>query len=373
MAYGLTRRIFKHALSESWIKPGDVVVDPFGGIGSTGIVGASLGLRVVCVELEEKFCRLAGSYDCPGITKKEWVRWFNRFDRNQEICPNCQTNVRSWCENDYNIPFRKSHHYVGNFERNRKVFEVGHFGHGYPPQIIQGDSRKLSEVIAGANCVIGSPPFCESSGARAKPDSYKGFEHVGSVKHKDNDTLAGYGRTPGNLGNLKPGKVDSIISSPPYERSIQTNGDGIDWSKIKEGGTRKTAARASIGMGYGKIKGQLAEAASETFWAAAKQIVSECHKILKPGGHAIWVVKAFVRKGAIVDFPGDWRRLCEAQGFQTVCVHHAMLVKEKRHQSLFGHEIVETKSKKSFFKRLCESKGSPPIDYETVLCMKKGT
>ena len=55
MAYGLTRRIFKHALSEGWIKPGDVVVDPFGGIGSTGIVGACLGLQVVCVELEPRF------------------------------------------------------------------------------------------------------------------------------------------------------------------------------------------------------------------------------------------------------------------------------------------------------------------------------
>ena len=92
MAYGLTRRIFKHALGEGWISPGDVVVDPFGGIGSTGIVGASLGLQVVCVELEEKFVALG----------KE------------------------------------------NFERNRKTFEVSHFGHAYQPVIIQGDSRKLS-------------------------------------------------------------------------------------------------------------------------------------------------------------------------------------------------------------------------------------
>ena len=89
------------------------------------------------------------------------------------------------------------------------------------------------------------------------------------------------------------------------------------------------------------------------------------------GGVAIFVVKSFVRKGKIVDFPGDWRRLCEAQGFQTVHEHHAMLVKETRKPSLFGHEIVEKKERKSFFRRLAESKGSPAIDYETVLCMKK--
>jgi hypothetical protein len=109
----------------------------------------------------------------------------------------------------------------------------------------------------------------------------------------------------------------------------------------------------------------------DTFWAAAKQIVAECHKILKPGGHAIWVVKSFVRKGKIVDFPGDWQKLCESQGFKTVCIHHAMLVKEQNHDGLFGDTITEKKERKSFFRRLAESKGSPAINYEVVLCMQK--
>jgi hypothetical protein len=47
-----------------------------------------------------------------------------------------------------------------------------------------------------------------------------------------------------------------------------------------------------------------------------------------------------------------------------------MLVKETHDNGLFG-EIVEKKERKSFFRRLAESKGSPPIDYETVLCMRK--
>ena len=121
--------------------------------------------------------------------------------------------------------------------------------------------------------------------------------------------------------------------------------------------------------GYGETEGNIGNDKGETFWQAARQIVSECHKILKPGGHAIWVVKAFVRKGKIVDFPGDWRRLCEDQGFRTVHEHHAMLVKETRHEGLF-EPIVEKKERKSFFRRLAESKGSPPIDYEVVLCMR---
>ena len=375
MARGLTNRIFKHALSESWIKPGNVVVDPFGGIGSTGIIGAALGLRVVCVELEAKFVELGKQ----------------------------------------------------NFELNRKAFECSHFGHSYLPQIIQGDSRKLSEVIAGADCVVGSPPFqgvnidenilhgvkvnrntqCVrknrpkniGKGQKAQSLSYGqtpgqlGAMKPGSVEaiissppyaetaitHEGQSGNAGspeiivkrkrdgYGKysvSPGNLGNLKPGEVDSIISSPPFESSDNRGG-----TKMPDGYFNKVGGiGTSDDVGFSDDS--LANNQGDTFWAAARQIVSECHKILKPGGHAIWVVKSFVRKGAIVDFPGDWRRLCEAEGFKTVHEHHAMLVKKTKHAGLFG-TITETKERKSFFRRLAEKKGSPKIDYEVVLCKRK--
>ncbi len=91
------------------------------------------------------------------------------------------------------------------------------------------------------------------------------------------------------------------------------------------------------------------------------------------GGIAIFVVKSFVRKGKIVDFPGDWQRLCESVGFKTVCIHQAMLVKETKHQTLFGDTEVKRKERKSFFRRLAESKGSPRIDFEVVLCMQNST
>lgn len=132
----------------------------------------------------------------------------------------------------------------------------------------------------------------------------------------------GYGSSKGNLGNLKPGSIDCV-----------SQGD--------------------------------------TFWQAAKIIVGQCHQILKPGGHAIWVVKAFVRNKKIVDFPGDWRRLCEAVGFKTLHEHHASLVKDDVKDSLFGGTITKRKERKSFFRRLAEAKGSPRIDYECVLCMRK--
>lgn len=531
MAYGLTRRIFKHALSEGWIKPGDIVCDPFGGIGSTGIVGAHFGLQVVCVELEEKFCRLAKGFDCPGLTKKEWVRWYGRYDRNGDVCPVCQGKAHTWYEKDSGtIPFQKPHHFTGNFELHKKSIEAfAHFGQPLYPVIIQGDSRKLCELlssvlstvegVAGADLIVSSPPYVNQNVGNDDADNEirrikekiksgvsMGREHQrlakkGKFSPHAMAALKGYGQTPGNLGNLKPGQVDAVISSPPYAETLKGDGtqketaaesrakrrtgsgslgqsqrtqgygskgnlgnlkpgtienhksqivnqiDAIVSSPPWEGTTQSnqnpndmtagkakwkngsdSAARvkqdyanmdsegqlgnlrpgkadmivssppfegclhgadgkvskAAQGIGrsyggnrgrinynYGKSDGQLGNEQGQTFWEASKIIVEQCYQILRPGGHAIWVVKDFVRKGKKVDFTGDWRRLCESAGFATLHEHHAMLVKEERKKSLFGHEIVNRKERKSFFRRLAEQKGSPAIDYETVLCMRK--
>ena len=85
----------------------------------------------------------------------------------------------------------------------------------------------------------------------------------------------------------------------------------------------------------------------------------------------VWVVKAFVRKKQIVDFPSDWRRLCETVGFETVKGVHAMLVSETSVPHLWEGERRTRTEKKSFFRRLAESHGSPAIDYETVWFMRK--
>ncbi|MCI0402043.1 MAG: hypothetical protein L0212_00785, partial [Acidobacteria bacterium] len=59
MAVGLCYRIFEHGRQRGYWQPGDVVLDPMAGIFTTGIVGASLGYRVVGVELEQHFLALA--------------------------------------------------------------------------------------------------------------------------------------------------------------------------------------------------------------------------------------------------------------------------------------------------------------------------
>ena len=377
MARGLLRRILDHAFEQGWVQTGSIVVDCFGGIGSTAIEGAYRGLQVITCELEPKFVALANE--------------------------NMTLHARHWTTL------------------------------GCPqPVILQGDSRRLTELVREAGCVVGSPPFVETGTGADKeahnrqvitsgtPTHRKGAligktdyadstpgqlgamkagsvsAVVGSPPFSTGDTASaqsiekrtdksamwikknltgsactrGYGESPGQLAALPTGSVAAVLSSPPYEGSINTNenGSGIDYSKAVRGGKGRTAGRESIATGYGCEDGQLGTEIGDTFWSAARLIVEQCHQLLPPGGHACWVVKDFVRNKQRVDFCGDWRRLCEAVGFRLVCEHRAMLTRSWEEATLFEGTVRKEKSRKSFFRRLCEAKGSPRIDYETVQC-----
>src|SRR3990167_5356956 len=163
MSYALTRRIFEHARDEGWIKPGDTVVDPFGGIGSTGIVGAEAGLQVVMCELEPKFVALNQA----NIERNRW-RW-----------------------TQFNRPI---------------------------PRVVQGDSRRLCEVLAAADLVVSSPPYSEGL---SKEHTYSDHDKRDKDSHRRIMTEKGivdpfYGHTPGQLGALPAGDVAAVVGSQPF-------------------------------------------------------------------------------------------------------------------------------------------------------------
>lgn len=216
----------------------------------------------------------------------------------------------------------------------------------------------------GVDAIVSSPPF---GGQQDQPV-------IGQGVRKDMEAA---GRNPSDSQQSSPGNlavasmdetVDAVLTSPPY-------GDtGLGGSAQSEGPNGRPTDNKGASQPldqYGTSEGQLNHANEETFWSAARDIVRECHAILKPGGYAVWIVKAFVRNKEIVDFPGDWRRLCEYVGFETITEVHAMLVKETEYTDIFGEDRVDKKERKSFFRRLAESKGSPKIDHEVVYIMRK--
>lgn len=366
----LIERIYSHAIEEGWLHEGSIVCDPFGGVGLGALEAMRHGMVWVGVELEPRFATLA------------------------------QANFDLW--------------------NSRYSGRLPHWGSA---RIIQGDSRRFAEIVREAGLVISSPPYADQDkGYGDRPNRWEKVQDnpnfKGRTHWKNNDRPSDYGATPGNLGNMPAEQVDSVIASPPYSesninpgnvgnqiynrwgqgRSLTDHNDGYGFTPgqlgampagdvdaivasppyeatlLSGGGGIANEVRNTYrdGQNYGDTNGQLGADSGDTFWRAARTILEQVYQVLSPGGHAIWVVKGYVKNKKLVDFPGQWRSLCEAVGFVTLHEHHAMLVKHNGTSlTLDGEKIEHITESKSFFRRLAEKKGSPKIDYETVYCMVK--
>lgn len=158
--------------------PGQTVLDPFLGVGTT-LLGVQLGRNVVGVELEPKFAALA--------------------------------------------------------RQNAARIRGGLLGveAGWA-LVLQGDSRRLP--LKTADVVVSSPPYADALTGTAEGDERRRqvvAEKVarGELRHPEGTAVGrrtawgggtmrayatGYSPDPNNIGNLPPGDVDAVLSSPPY-------------------------------------------------------------------------------------------------------------------------------------------------------------
>jgi DNA modification methylase len=144
-------------LIKTFTKPGDTILDPLAGTGSTRIIANLMGRNAILVELEEKFCK--------------WIR--------------------------QNIQLTE--------KRGAKGKSI----------VIQGDARKLSQLLKDkVEAIISSPPYSESVGKRAG-GKMSWFPKTDYRCGTDRD-LVMYGETTQNIGNLPHGEISAIITSPPY-------------------------------------------------------------------------------------------------------------------------------------------------------------
>ena len=188
-------------------KQPDLISDCFGGIGGGAIFAAYAGLRHISVELEPKFVDLA--------------------------------------------------------EQNFSLHRANWKAHGYPePVIIQGDSRRFSEIVGEVSGIVTSPPYSEIQGGggigksvRGKSDYKITSPGVIRTKRAGRSSIGfGYqdqGDTSGQIGALKSGDLSAIVTSPPYAEGI---GHESKPSKIDIQKKLHIAAGASS---YGKTEGQI--------------------------------------------------------------------------------------------------------------------
>jgi hypothetical protein len=400
-SYGLVRRILEHLRDEGWIKPGSLILDPFGGVACGGIVAAYAGYRWIGCELESRFVSLAQANI--DLHRARWERAGDPIP--QILCGDSRKLTELLREAEVIV---SSPPYAGSApEKNGsgidktkqwETYRAAGGGMSLDAFVAQQERHsqgygttpgQLGSMNAGSvDAVLSSPPY-----AATNVDTASGLQSIdrdkltpGSLTAGSKSQEAAYGDSEGQLGKMPAGslgEVEAILSSPPYEGSLECHEDALANMQRRlaaKGVTRKESGIMrqkpdgcmSGYQQYTEGKGSLGNSTGPTFWEAAREIVAQSFAVLRPGGHAVWVTKNFCRNGAIVDFTGDWIRLCQSVGFRLVCRHRASLVKETTEGDLFAGSTTKRKERKSFFRRLHERKRPDlAIDAEDVTCFVK--
>jgi len=236
-------------------KKGDLILDVMAGIGTTCVEGMILGRRCIAIEYEQKFVDMAQA----------------------------------------NIDLTK-----------RKMGFMKDFGSAV---VIKGDSRELSKLLAkgGENIILsGRFPFANTLAGSSNDDTEK-FTHGSAGKD--------YGQNPDNLGNMQYGKIDSIITSPPY-------GETDNQSRNKEDLTAEKNQRDIIGKKYSEDENNIGNKQGKNYLTEMLKVYRECRKVLKNNGFMVLVTKNFVRSGEQIRLDLDTIKLCEAAGFTYVRRHY---------------------------------------------------
>jgi len=407
----LIRHIYEHMIAEGWLKPGDVVIDPFGGVALGALDAMRTGIRWRGVELEPRFAEVGNKnialWNSRYSTMPKWepdavlLQGDSRFlvdvlngedhtavissppyadgcahtggdDKHPEQVEGGEIRLPGIAGAISSPPYADSMESKGGIDPTKSKHR-----YGKTSQTANSDTRygstpgQLGAMKGnGFDAAISSPPFLD---ARSDTEKSKSSNHGGEADGAYTRQIQDYGSTPGQLTNMKEGDFDTTVPSPPYSERHSYNDERTVSAveKLKEQPGSKIGG-SRIHDNVGNSPGQLGQEGETDFWSAARTIVEQVYQVLAPGAHAVWVVKSFVRNKEIVDFPGQWRKLCEVVGFVTLHEHHALLVRHTgTSMTLEGGTVEHKTESKSFFRRLAEKNGSPRIDFEVILCMEK--
>ena len=395
VSFSLAERIYEHAIGEGWLKPGNTVLDPFGGICGFAFHALANGLSWVGVELEEKFVELG---------RLNIALWNERFEAmpkwgmatllqgdSRELlkvvgaadcCVSSPPYAESLNAGASGIDWSKVRG-PGNSIRDmtKEAWNAVRPGAGTEMRYSTSPANlgNMPEGKWDAACCISSPPYSESPVAHIESGSESArFQRTGkSARARSGGTLESeqYGTSPGQLANLPAGEfAEACIASPPWEEAISPHGK-IGFSEIT-GNLHRKAGHTSPSEtldGYGSSADNLGNSSGQTFWSAARTILEQTFLALRPGGHAVFVVKSYVRAGKLVDFPAQWAAVCESVGFIPICVHRAMLTRESPPQETINGDVdVKRTVRMSFFRRLhAEKNPHLAILWEDVQCFEK--
>jgi hypothetical protein len=346
-ARGLIRRIYQHMLDSGYVARGDSIIDPFGGVGLGGLDAMTFGLHWTGCELEPRFVELGQR------NLDKWRRDLAMLNGTLGTARLLQGDSRRLLEvvgagmaaAVSSPPFGEAQTYGTAivYPNGDRIQDRAYSpeNQGQSP----GNLAALRADDAGFTAAVSSPPYADNAatwvegpGARHDP-----IHHNGDNAYKASSD-SGYGSTPGNVGNMRDGGFEGVVSSPPFESSgtdrNETNGVRVALNRQvvrKNRGASIRPGEQARSLSYGDDPANIGNDSGDNFWTAARAIVEQTYAVLRPGGYAAWVCKDFVRKGQRVPFSDQWQALCAAVGFVPVERIAAMLVDDHGDQlDIFG-------------------------------------
>jgi tRNA G10 N-methylase Trm11 len=171
----------------------------------------------------------------------------------------------------------------------------------------------MGEIAA----IITSPPYSEGIGHGHAGEN---ASHEYEARLQMQERYASAFESEGNIGVLKHGEVDAVITSPPYEKTIKDHGTSERATKInlEKNNLSSWAYNAENPDNIGNKS-------KETYLEAMLQVYSEMFQVLKSGGVTAVIVKPFIRNRQVVDLPFQTWLLMQKCGFELLKVYKQRL------------------------------------------------
>jgi len=248
--------------------------------------------------------------------------------------------------------------------------------------ILQGDARNLEGLLVD-KCIF-SPPYTSDL---KKDRTWMERHYEGKGYNPKGHTVDQFcpPDNPSNIGNLKYGSIDSVITSPPYEGSLDRWGgisekevvkrlpqpytnkvDHIITSPPYENQIHKGSGEWSQspngkmvgvpqGEDYTKSNNNIGNLKSTSYLDAMLLVYKSCYAVLKPQGLLILITKDFIREKKRIDLAGDTIKLCEQSGFSFQERHYRRLMSQSFWRVIYAKKYPS----------------APEINQEDILVFKK--
>jgi len=333
-------------LIKNFTKEGETVLDPMCGSGSTGVIAALCGRNAIQVDIEGKFVAWAEEAKQKVekqaiLTPKGWIRNVLGDTRKlSQLLKEADVVVTSPPYSE-TLSTQAGGGSKKGIEGKSKIHEEKRLTKPYSL-----DNKQIGNLPHGnVDAVIMSPPYGEAQdGHGIAKEGYRGKKHSPTDLVGNRSYMPNKFESPENISKLPLGNVDAVITSPPYEGSLEATsrhtkgGIASRDKKLAQTGTYADVVITSPPYGdtnnrKGRkmddvrgVKGRafdlpenkenIGNLKEETYLEAMLKVYSEMWKVLKPDGLCIIVIKPFIRNKRVVDLPWHTWLLLEKVGFK---------------------------------------------------------